>query len=75
MIEPAVLFEVPGRVAKMAIDRPQAMNAINMEAGAGRSEALTRFSAAPELWTAVITGAGDKAFRQAPTSRPWPPVN
>jgi crotonobetainyl-CoA hydratase len=62
MSESAVLFEVLGRVAKITINRPQAMNAINMEVGTGLSEALMRFSAAPELWAAVITGAGDKAF-------------
>lgn len=59
---PAVLYEVRGRVALITINRPEAMNAINMDVGTGLSEALTRFSANPELWAAVVTGAGDKAF-------------
>ncbi|MES2191308.1 MAG: crotonase/enoyl-CoA hydratase family protein [Pseudomonadota bacterium] len=58
----AVLYEVRGRVALITINRPEAMNAINMDVGTGLSEALRRFSADPELWAAVITGAGDKAF-------------
>ena len=58
----AVLYEVRGRVALITINRPEAMNAINMDVGIGLSEALTRFSADAELWAAVITGAGDKAF-------------
>lgn len=62
MSELPVLFEVLGRVAIITINRPLAMNAINREVGTGLSEALTRFSAAPELWAAVITGSGDKAF-------------
>lgn len=59
---PAVLYEVRGRVALITINRPEAMNAINMDVGAGLSEALQKFSADTELWVAVITGAGDKAF-------------
>lgn len=62
MSEPAVLYDVVGRVVKITINRPQAMNTINLDVGTGLSEALTRFSADPELWAAVITGAGDKAF-------------
>ncbi|MES1979770.1 MAG: crotonase/enoyl-CoA hydratase family protein [Pseudomonadota bacterium] len=58
----AVLYEVRGRVALITINRPEAMNAINMDVGTGLSEALRKFSADPELWAAVMTGAGDKAF-------------
>lgn len=57
-----VLYEVRGRVALITINRPEAMNAINMDVGIGLSEALRRFSDDHELWAAVITGAGDKAF-------------
>lgn len=62
MSAPAVLFEAVGRVAKITINRPEAMNAINMAVGTGLADALTRFSADPELRVAVVTGAGDKAF-------------
>jgi len=58
----AVLYEVRGRVALITINRPEAMNAINTDIGTGLSEALRRFSADPEQWAAIITGAGDKAF-------------
>ena len=62
MSAPAVLYEVSGRVATITINRPEALNAINMDVGLGLSEALTSFSTDPEVWAAVITGAGDKAF-------------
>lgn len=62
MSGPAVLYEVRGRVALITINRPEAMNAINLDVGTGLSEALRNFSADAELWVAVITGAGDKAF-------------
>lgn len=62
MSGPAVLYEPRGRVALITINRPEAMNAINMDVGTGLSEALARFSADSELWVAVVTGAGDKAF-------------
>ncbi len=62
MSGPAVLYEVRGRVALITINRPEAMNAINLDVGTGLSEVLRKFSADPALWAAVITGAGDKAF-------------
>lgn len=62
MSGPAVLYEVRGRVALITINRPEAMNAINLDVGTGLSEALRKFSADPQLWAAVITGAGGKAF-------------
>ena len=43
----AVLYEVRGRVALITINRPEAMNAINMDVGIGLSEALRKFSAEP----------------------------
>jgi enoyl-CoA hydratase/carnithine racemase len=58
----AIEYTKEGRVAIITINRPQAMNALNMEANRGLHEAWVDFRANSELWVAIITGAGDKAF-------------
>lgn len=57
-----VLFETHGRVAHITLNRPEALNAINPPLGAALTEAIYRFRDDPELWIAVLTGAGDRAF-------------
>jgi enoyl-CoA hydratase/carnithine racemase len=51
-----------GRVAVLTIDRPGAMNAINMQMRAELRSALEGLRREPEIGAAVLTGAGDKAF-------------
>lgn len=58
----AIDYEKEGRVAIFTINRPQAMNALNMEAARELSEAMAEFRDDPELWVGIITGAGEKAF-------------
>jgi len=58
----AILFESVGRIAKITINRPEAMNAVNAQVSFGLKAALDRFAADDGLWVAVITGQGDKAF-------------
>ena len=58
----AVDYEKEGRVAIFTINRPQAMNAMNMEALHELHEAMVDFRDDPELWVGIITGAGEKAF-------------
>lgn len=59
---PAVLYEKKGHIAYITINRPEAMNALNREVVQGLSEAWMDFREDRELWVAILTGAGDRAF-------------
>jgi len=56
-----VLFEVTDRVATITLNRPDAMNSINAELGAGLADALTRVNEDAEIRVAILTGNG-RAF-------------
>ena len=58
----AVTYEKEGKLAIFTINRPEAMNAMNMEAIRELLEAMTDFRDDPELWVGIVTGAGEKAF-------------
>lgn len=58
----AIRFEVDDHVARITIDRPARMNAFDDDTHVEFSEAIDRFEADDELWVAVITGAGERAF-------------
>ena len=51
-----------GHVLTVTIDRPEVMNAIHPPASAELAKQFDDFEADPELWVAIVTGAGDKAF-------------
>jgi enoyl-CoA hydratase/carnithine racemase len=57
-----VIYEVKGRVAHITINRPEAMNAMDADVYAGLSRAWSDVRDNPDVWVAIITGAGDKAF-------------
>lgn len=57
-----VKFETTERIAILTISRPLAMNALDGETLASLNEAWIDFRDNPELWVAIITGAGGKAF-------------
>jgi E-phenylitaconyl-CoA hydratase len=57
-----VIYEVKDRVASITINRPEAMNAMDPDVYAGLSTACTDVRDNPEVWVAIVTGAGDKAF-------------
>jgi E-phenylitaconyl-CoA hydratase len=57
-----VVYEVRDRVAHITINRPEAMNAMDAEVYAGLSTAWSDVRDNPDVWVAIITGAGDKAF-------------
>ncbi len=59
---PAVIYEKRDRIAVITINRPEALNALNAEVSAGLREAMIDFRDDPELWVAIITGAGERAF-------------
>ena len=57
-----VKFETTERIAILTISRPLAMNALDEETLASLNKAWIDFRDNPELWVAIITGAGGKAF-------------
>ena len=59
---PAVLYETRNRIAYITLNRPEAMNALNREVRQGLNESLRSFRDDPEVWVAIITGAGGRAF-------------
>lgn len=55
-------IEKDGRLMIVTINRPDVMNSLHPMANAELEKAFDDFAADPELWVAIITGAGDKAF-------------
>ena len=78
------LYEKKGRIAVMTFNRPEVMNAMNSEVQRLSAEAWEDFKNDPDLWVAILTGAGDRAFcagadlkempsrTGAETGRRWP---
>jgi enoyl-CoA hydratase/carnithine racemase len=54
--------ERDGHLLLVTINRPEVYNALHPMANQELSDAFDAFAADPELWVAIITGAGDKAF-------------
>jgi len=54
--------ERDGKLLIVTINRPEVMNAVHPPANAELAKVFDDFAADPDLWVAVITGAGDKAF-------------
>lgn len=51
-------YDVDGRVVTLTLDRPAQRNAVNPELTLAMDAALQRFEADPEVWVALLTGAG-----------------
>ena len=58
----AVEFDVKGRVATITLNRPEKMNAMDMEMYAAISERLREIDQRDDIWVGVVTGAGERAF-------------
>jgi E-phenylitaconyl-CoA hydratase len=58
----AVDYVKEGRIAYMTINRPEAMNSLSVEVSDGLQAAYRDFQDNNDLWVAIITGAGEKAF-------------
>jgi enoyl-CoA hydratase/carnithine racemase len=58
----AVDYTKEGQIAIFTINRPEAMNALNMETMRQFHEALMEFRDDPGLWVGIVTGAGERAF-------------
>jgi E-phenylitaconyl-CoA hydratase len=57
-----VLFEVKDRIAYITINRPEVMNAMDPEVYSLLSRAWADVRDNPDIWVAIITGAGEEAF-------------
>ena len=63
MIETATtLFEVIDKVAWITLNRPKALNSLNPELRWQLSQHMDEVENNEDIWIAVITGAGDRAF-------------
>ncbi|GGE00797.1 enoyl-CoA hydratase [Polymorphobacter glacialis] len=57
-----VQIERDGRTLIVTINRPERMNALHPPANAELAQVFDDFAADPDLWVAILTGAGDRAF-------------
>ena len=55
-------YEKEGRVARVTIDRQERLNALHPPASAEMRDAFLDFRDDPDVWAAIVTGAGDRAF-------------
>jgi len=56
------LWEVRGHVATITLNRPQAMNSLNPQLRWELSQRFDEVERDDDIWLAVVTGAGDRAF-------------
>jgi enoyl-CoA hydratase/carnithine racemase len=54
--------ETDGRILTVTMNRPERMNALHWIANEEIAQVFDDFVADPELWVAIITGAGERAF-------------
>ena len=57
-----LIYEKRERIAYLTINRPEVMNAMDPETYHQLSEAWKDVRDDPDVWVAIITGAGDRAF-------------
>jgi enoyl-CoA hydratase/carnithine racemase len=57
-----ILYRKEGRIAYITINRPERLNAIDAYTSGEMLEAFTDFKEDDDLWVAILTGAGDRAF-------------
>ena len=57
-----VEYQKEGRIAYITINRPEAMNSLNEKVFHGLQEAMIDFRDNDDLWVAILSGAGDRAF-------------
>jgi len=55
-------YQKEGRIAIITLNRPEALNAQNAQFHRELGQAFTDFRDDPNLWVAIVRGAGDKAF-------------
>jgi E-phenylitaconyl-CoA hydratase len=57
-----ILYEKKGKVAYITINRPEVLNAIDFETWDALTQAWKDVRDDKDVWAAVVSGAGDKAF-------------
>ena len=57
-----VSLEKKQKIAIITINRPESLNALNNQVWCELTDAWTNVKDDPDVWTIVLTGAGDKAF-------------
>ena len=57
-----LLFDVADGIARVTVNRPDKLNALNATVIAELGEAVTRIETEPAVQGAILTGAGTKAF-------------
>lgn len=55
-------YEKKGRIAYVTINRPERLNALHPPANAELFDAFTSFNDDPDVWVAILTGTGERAF-------------
>lgn len=58
----AVRYEREDRVVTIILDRPEALNSLDLDTWRSFSDATERFKNDDDAWVGIITGAGEKAF-------------
>ena len=58
----AVVYEKRDRIAYVTINRPEAMNALGPDHNQEIIQVWTELRDDPDVWVAILTGAGDRAF-------------
>ena len=56
------IFEIKEHVAYIKLNRPESMNALNPELRYALSQHFDEVEKNKDIWLAVISGEGDKAF-------------
>jgi enoyl-CoA hydratase len=57
-----IAFEKRAHIAVFTIDRPEALNSFTREMLIGMKAGFAEFQADDELWVAILTGRGERAF-------------
>ena len=57
-----ISYRKKGRIAYVTIERPDRLNALHPPANAELLDAFSDFRDDPDVWIAIITGSGDRAF-------------
>lgn len=62
MEQPRVRYEKDGRVARVTLDRPEVLNAMDLRMHEELAAIWDEIEADDEIWACVLTGAGDRSF-------------
>ena len=57
-----LVYEKKGRIAHITLNRPQSLNAMTNQMKKRLGEIWIDFRDAPEVWVAIISGSGGRAF-------------